>query len=363
MEPDAWQQGVLNSDARRLLLLCSRQSGKSTTCASLAVHQALYDPGLVLLIAPAQRQSSELFRKVREVYTALDDVPRVTQESAMRLELANGSRIIALPAYLGGSTGMAGLKWIASFPGNVEHGLQRASALLLLNDERTGFPFAVLEAGQISAARTAASAALAARTLAPPPRSLGIVGGGLIARTIVDHLAAIEYLAADIRCHDLDAASAQALANHLGAPGRVSSLADCLAADLVVFATTAPAPYVDPEHRFGPGQLVLNISLRDLAPATLTAANNVLDDVEHCLKADTSPHLLEQALGHREFVTGTLSGVLRNEVTLDPRRPTIFSPFGLGVLDLAVGAMVYRATIEGRRGLRMESFYGAARRW
>ena len=112
MQPDAWQQAVLNSDARRMLLLCSRQSGKSTTCASLAVHQALYDPGLVLLIAPAQRQSSELFRKVREVYSALDDVPRVVQESAMRLELANGSRIIALPGTEGTIRGYSGAKTV-----------------------------------------------------------------------------------------------------------------------------------------------------------------------------------------------------------------------------------------------------------
>jgi hypothetical protein len=112
MEPDAWQESVLNSDARRMLLLCSRQSGKSTTCASLAVHQALYDPGLVLLIAPAQRQSSELFRKVSEVYNALDDVPRITQESAMRLELANGSRIIALPGTEGTIRGYSGAKTV-----------------------------------------------------------------------------------------------------------------------------------------------------------------------------------------------------------------------------------------------------------
>lgn len=97
MEPDAWQESVLRSDARRMLLLCSRQSGKSTTCASLACAQAIYDPGLVLLIAPAQRQSAELFRKVAEVYRALPNVPAIVQESAMRMELANGSRIISLP--------------------------------------------------------------------------------------------------------------------------------------------------------------------------------------------------------------------------------------------------------------------------
>lgn len=112
MEPDGWQEEVLNSDARRMLLLCSRQSGKSTTCASLAVHQALYDPGLVLLIAPAQRQSSELFRKVHEVYRALPDVPRIVQESAMRLELANGSRIIALPGTEGTIRGYSGAKTV-----------------------------------------------------------------------------------------------------------------------------------------------------------------------------------------------------------------------------------------------------------
>lgn len=112
MEPDTWQEAVLNSDARRMLLLCSRQSGKSTTCASLAVNQAIYDPGLVLLIAPAQRQSAELFRKVNDVYRSLPNVPRVVQESAMRMELANGSRIIALPGTEGTIRGYSGAKTV-----------------------------------------------------------------------------------------------------------------------------------------------------------------------------------------------------------------------------------------------------------
>lgn len=112
MEPDPWQSDVLNSDARRMLLLCSRQSGKSTTCAALAVNQAIYDPGLVLLIAPAQRQSAELFRKVLEVYRALPDTPRIVQESAMRFELANGSRVISLPGTEGTIRGYSGAKTV-----------------------------------------------------------------------------------------------------------------------------------------------------------------------------------------------------------------------------------------------------------
>lgn len=112
MAADGWQRDVLNSDARRMLLLCSRQSGKSTTCAALAVNQAIYDPGLVLLIAPAQRQSAELFRKVNEVYRALPNVPKVVQESAMRMELSNGSRIIALPGTEGTIRGYSGAKTV-----------------------------------------------------------------------------------------------------------------------------------------------------------------------------------------------------------------------------------------------------------
>lgn len=111
-EPDPWQERVLRSTANRQLLLCARQSGKSTTCGALAAASALYDPGLVLLVAPAQRQAIELFRKAVEVYHALDHVPRIVNESAMRLELANGSRIIALPGTEGTIRGYSAAKTI-----------------------------------------------------------------------------------------------------------------------------------------------------------------------------------------------------------------------------------------------------------
>ena len=86
---------------------------------------------------------------------------------------------------------------------------------------------------------------------------------------------------------------------------------------------------------------MLHVSLRDLAPEILLASANVVDDVEHCLKADTSPHLAEQLTGNRDFVTGTLPDVLAGRVKVPADRPVVFSPFGLGVLDLAVGRYVY----------------------
>jgi hypothetical protein len=96
--PDPWQADVLTSTAPRLLLNCSRQSGKSSIVAVLAVHTALYAaPALVLLLSPGLRQSAELFRKVATVYAATGRRVPAEAESVLRLELANGSRIEALP--------------------------------------------------------------------------------------------------------------------------------------------------------------------------------------------------------------------------------------------------------------------------
>jgi len=98
--PDAWQAELLRAPARQSILCCSRQSGKSTTAATLATHQAVYAPGsLVLVLSPSLRQSVELYRKILHTYNALGpDVPKPEEESSLRLELANGSRIVSLPA-------------------------------------------------------------------------------------------------------------------------------------------------------------------------------------------------------------------------------------------------------------------------
>lgn len=98
IEPDPWQAAVLRSVSPRLLLNCCRQSGKSTTTATLAVHTALFEPeSLCLLLSPTERQSGELFKKAIAVYGTAGR-PVVSQsETALTLTLENGSRIVALP--------------------------------------------------------------------------------------------------------------------------------------------------------------------------------------------------------------------------------------------------------------------------
>jgi hypothetical protein len=98
LEPDAWQEQLLRSASDRVLLNCSRQSGKSTMTAVIALHRALYHPGsLILCLAPALRQSQELFGKVLGFYRDLGRPVTPAAERKLSLELDNGSRIVTLP--------------------------------------------------------------------------------------------------------------------------------------------------------------------------------------------------------------------------------------------------------------------------
>ena len=102
-EPDQWQAGLLADPPRRGLLCCSRQSGKSTTVSLLALHVASFEPdSLVVLVAPAQRQSAELLRTIRSMAQSVDGLPELRGDSVLRIEMANGSRILALPGDGGG---------------------------------------------------------------------------------------------------------------------------------------------------------------------------------------------------------------------------------------------------------------------
>jgi hypothetical protein len=97
-QPDPWQHRFLRSSAPRVLLNITRQGGKSTTAAVLALHTALYRPGsLVLLVSPSLRQSGELFRKVAAFRGKLDPAPVLLENNALSCRFESGSRIVSLP--------------------------------------------------------------------------------------------------------------------------------------------------------------------------------------------------------------------------------------------------------------------------
>ncbi len=96
LEPDPWQRALTRSRSDRVLLLASRQIGKSTGVAFVALNQAyLNDDSLILVSSRTERQAGELFKKIAHYHKQLALVPSI-RDMALTLELANGSRIVAL---------------------------------------------------------------------------------------------------------------------------------------------------------------------------------------------------------------------------------------------------------------------------
>jgi hypothetical protein len=99
LDLDSWQADVLTSPSKRLLMNVTRQGGKSTTAAAKALHRAVYSPGsLVLMVSPSLRQSTELYRKWRDLAHRMDVPPVMVQDTTTSATLSNGSRVVSLPS-------------------------------------------------------------------------------------------------------------------------------------------------------------------------------------------------------------------------------------------------------------------------
>ncbi|GAA3849332.1 2,3-diaminopropionate biosynthesis protein SbnB [Saccharothrix violaceirubra] len=295
-------------------------------------------------------REAELIELVAAAYRLHDEGRSAVPHSTfLRFPDDDRNRIIGLPAFLGGDRPSAGMKWIASFPGNLEKGLERASSVIVLNELDTGRPIALLESSLISAKRTAASAALAAREFGPAGLSgAGFVGCGPINLEVLRFLLVAVPTLAEITLFDLSPARAEAFAakaRELSPTLKVAiatDLDDAVGAhDALSLATTAGTPHMD-LSKARPGATVLHVSLRDLTVETILGAQNIVDDADHVCRERTSLHLAEQHTGGRDFVDGPIGGVLRGRVafTRDTTRPLVYSPFGLGALDMAVAEFV-----------------------
>jgi ornithine cyclodeaminase len=311
-------------------------------------------------------QESEIIRRMEMAYRLHGRGDSSLPHSVfLRFPENERDRIIALPGYLGGEVNSAGVKWIGSFPGNIQRGIERASALLILNSMTTGRPKAVLEGSLISAKRTAASAALAAGILHGNRKGIaGFIGCGPINLEIFGFLrskcpAVDRFILYDLSGERAERFKEQCERQFAGVDVQIGRQLDDLFRDatLLSFATTATTPYVNSFDRCSPGTVVLNISLRDLSPEVILSSENIVDDVNHVCREGTSIHRTEQVTGHRRFIRCTLADLLEGKAALDQnglRR--IFSPFGLGILDIALGEYVFQLALEKGRGTYLHSF-------
>ncbi len=284
----------------------------------------------------------------------------------LRFPARSRDRIIALPAWVGGDHDVAGIKWISSFPENLAKGMPRASAVIVLNSMETGRARAILEGSVISACRTAASAALFAklRLDADWAGSISLIGCGLINLTVLRYVRACFSRMRRVVLFDLDEDRARRLAESAREWGLQAELAPdaetALSRSMVTsLATTAATPYLADLSMCPEGATVLNLSLRDLAARAMLQCDNVVDDLDHVCREATSVELAAKVAGHTDFVRASIGQILSGEAPASTDgRACVYSPFGLGVLDITLAERVVWWAKEAGIGHTIPNFWG-----
>lgn len=262
-------------------------------------------------------------------------------------------RIIAMPAYVGGERPMAGIKWIGSKHDNpARAGIERASAVIVLNDPDTHYPVAVMEGALISAARTAAVTAVAARHLAQPGfPTLTCVGCGPIGRqqvlTLLEQFPSVKI----VWLYDTKETAAVALAEALAARHptvevRIAANAGSAvrAGEVVVTATVADRPWL-PAAWLQPGSFLSNVSIMDAHKDVFLSADKVVvDDWDQCNREGKIIHqLTTEGSFSREQLHAELGQIVIGE---RPGRESddevvLLNSMGMAVVDVACAKAIY----------------------
>jgi len=249
----------------------------------------------------------------------------------------------AMPSFMEGA---AGVKWVNSHPQNPNrHALPAVMGLFVLSDPETALPLAVMDATWLTAVRTGAAAAIASRALARKgARSIGFVGSGVQARTMamahrVTHPDIVDLVFADLRDE-----AARALVARFG--GRVGTVAEAAACDIVCTSTPGAAPVVA-RNMVSPGAHINAMGAdaegkQELESGLTASARIVVDDpaqAHHSGEVNVPLHDGALAL---DAIAGGLGDVLLGRVKgrLDAGDITLFDSTGLAVQDLAVARMV-----------------------
>lgn len=264
----------------------------------------------------------------------------------------------AMPAYFGGA---AGVKWVNAHPENpARHGLPTVRGLYVLSDPATASPLAVMDATWLTAARTGASAAVATKHLArPDARSVGFVGCGAQARTL---LAALRVLDRDLEIVTADHSSDAAAAFGEEAGGRAATVEEAAACDIVCTATPSHTPVVD-RAWIRPGTHINAMGAdghgkQELDPGILRDALVVVDDIGQAQGSGEVNVPLRDGLLTLQDLGPNLGEVVAG---LQPGRTgddeiTIFDSTGLAIQDVALARVVYEAARDRGVGRGLDFF-------
>ncbi|HUJ09752.1 MAG TPA: 2,3-diaminopropionate biosynthesis protein SbnB [Verrucomicrobiae bacterium] len=255
------------------------------------------------------------------------------------------NRIIALIAFVGGKINLAGIKWIASFPDNINHGLPRAHSVVILNEADTGVPLSVINTALLSIVRTASVSGLMIRHFlkARPKTNLvvSIMGWGpigqhhykMVCDTLKDKIAKI-YLY-DLRGIKPETITGPYKDKTVVAKNWQEAYRD---ADIFITCTVSKAPYVDEKPKAG--SLQLNCSLRDYKTNILDYTKNIIvDDWEEVCREKTDIEMMHKERGLQAKDTKSIVDVVcKNCMASYPKDEAVmFNPMGMGVFDIATG--------------------------
>lgn len=263
------------------------------------------------------------------------------------------NRIIAMPAFVGGSINMAGIKWIASFPDNIKKGIPRAHSITILNDAETGEPLGIINTALLSVIRTASVSGLVIRQYDQAKKlnklRIGITGFGPIGQY---HLKMCQELLGDkieqISIFDIGTIDQEIISEYDNVKV-VSSWEDAyLDADIFITCTVSNGAYIDKKPKAG--SLHLNASLRDYKVSVYDWFKKaiIVDDWNEVCRENTDVENMHLEKGLKEDQVNTIIDlVISNCIEeYDINQAILFNPMGMAVFDIAVGTYYYQYQLE-----------------
>lgn len=272
------------------------------------------------------------------------------------------NRIIAMPAFVGGSFNIAGIKWIASFPDNLKNQLPRSHAVTILNDYQSGKPLAILSSSKLSGLRTAAISGYVIKRFANKFKekklNVGITGFGPIGQLHVEMLSEIlEGRLNKINIYDIEY---KTLGNRSEHCQFVKSWQEAYKeADIFITCTTSKERYID--HLPKEGSLQLNVSLRDyFADIVLKSSCIIVDDWQEICRENTDIEKAFLEFGLQASNTISLKDLLHEETfakveskRLSPGGFLSFHFMGMAVFDVALSGFYYEQAMKEKIGIKL----------
>ncbi|WP_445454942.1 2,3-diaminopropionate biosynthesis protein SbnB [Flavobacterium sp. HNIBRBA15423] len=273
------------------------------------------------------------------------------------------NRIIAMPAFVGGNINKAGIKWIASFPDNINKGIARAHSVITLNEAETGIPVGVINSGAISAIRTASVSGYIMKLFIEQRKSqnfkIGIIGFGPIGQM---HLAMCNALLGEniesIMLYDLKGVDRDLIDVNLNKNVTVvSSWEEAYAdADIFITCTVSNDRYIDKQPKAG--SLHLNVSLRDYKSEVFPWFSKaiIVDDWDEVCRENTDIEMFHKTNALQKEAVIEIKNLLTEEYfsSLDNEQAFMFNPMGMAIFDIAIANNFLKLADQRKIGVLLE---------